>query len=91
MNELTPRNATAFSGIVSPCRNMSVIVMENVMNMWVAISGMLNNAGFTKVFHADNGFEALEVMASEEIDIIFAEHYLPKQDGLTLLQKSHNN
>lgn len=87
MSEVSAKNLSALLTKPLGFRDMNAIVVDNMVNMRMTIVSMLNDAGFRKVYHANNGIEALELIDSEKIDVILSEYHLPKMDGLTLLNK----
>lgn len=87
MSELPTKNISALLAKPLAYKNMTALVVDNMMNMRMTIISMLNDVGFGKVYHASNGLEALELIDSEKIDVIISEYHFPKMDGLALLNK----
>ncbi len=87
MNDLAAKNSQALWSKPVSFKKMNALVVDNVVNMRMAIVSMLNDLGFGKVYHANNGLEAMELLGSEKIDLVLSEYHLPKMDGLTLLNR----
>jgi len=47
----------------------------------------LRAAGFTHIFQARNGQDALDIAMREELDLILLDIIMPKMDGMTMLKK----
>lgn len=51
----------------------------------------LANVDVEDLFEADNGVEALEIMAGMSIDLIFTDINMPKMGGVELVQTMHKD
>ncbi len=72
----------AIDQVHEPQRPLSILLVEdNRLNRDVARM-TLENSGH-RVLTAENGIEALEVLANSKVDIIFLDIQMPKMDGLT--------
>ncbi len=72
----------AIGQVHAPQRPLSILLVEdNALNRDVARM-TLENSGH-RVLTAENGIEALEVLAKSKVDIIFLDIQMPKMDGLT--------
>lgn len=64
---------------------MLLLVEDNAVNRKVAI-GLLAHLG-CDVIWAENGHDALEMVRSQSVDLIFMDIQLPDMDGLTVTQR----
>ncbi len=62
----------------------SILVVEDNKDLRQYLAGLLSPAW--RVYQAEHGKEALEVVASQDIDVILADIMMPEMDGLTLLK-----
>lgn len=63
-----------------------ILVVEDEESMLNALSDSLNNQEFT-IITAKNGEEGLESALKERPDLILLDIFMPKMDGLVMLQK----
>ncbi|NVM04156.1 MAG: sigma-54-dependent Fis family transcriptional regulator [Candidatus Helarchaeota archaeon] len=66
--------------------NFSFLCVDDDKNVVNALKIILNKSGFN-VFTALNGFEALDILKSEQIDIAIIDYKMPKMNGTELLKK----
>lgn len=64
----------------------SILIVEDDTNIQDIIAFNLERDGF-KVFTADNGIEALEILNEEPIDLILMDVMMPKMDGFECTEK----
>ncbi|MFQ5950153.1 MAG: diguanylate cyclase [Nitrospiria bacterium] len=71
---------------------MNLLVVDDSKVARAEIVQMLNGQrGFTTIFEARNGIEALKVLSSQEIDLIICDIIMPKMDGLKFLMSLQSN
>ena len=64
----------------------SVLVMEDANSIRAFIRAALSQAGY-HVFGAANGFEGLEILASQQIDLVITDILMPEKEGIeTIIQ-----
>lgn len=63
-----------------------IITVDDSSTMRRIIKNTLVKLGFTNVLEAENGVEALEVMAKNKIDMIITDWNMPEMDGLTYVK-----
>ena len=63
-----------------------IITVDDSSTMRRIIKNTLQKLGFTNVLEAENGVEALEVMAKNSIDMIITDWNMPEMDGLTYVK-----
>jgi len=51
------------------------------------IKAILKGVGFENVVHAENGFEAVQVILGQKIDVVICDWNMPKVTGLEVLCK----
>lgn len=73
--------ATKRSGPTSRLGKVNVLVVDNDTKILELMIGVLKKLGFTSVFSAQDGFQAVEAMRSNKIDLIITDWELhPKTD-----------
>lgn len=87
MSELPTKNISVLLAKPLAYKNMTALVIDNMMNMRMTIISMLKDVGFGRVYQASNVLEAMELIESEKVDVIISEYHFPKMDGLALLHK----
>lgn len=65
---------------------LSVLVVDDNAQMRTIIGTILSGAGVGRVYFAENGKRAVEMMAVENIDIIYLDYEMPQMDGLRTLR-----
>lgn len=65
---------------------MKVLVVEDEVLIRNSITASLKQNGFDGVLEAVDGFQALEVLKQNKIDIIISDIRMPRMDGIELLQ-----
>ena len=64
----------------------SVLAVDDSPSMRSMVSLTLEGAGF-KVLTAEDGTEAFEMAAKEEIDLVLTDVNMPNMDGITLIRE----
>ena len=64
----------------------SILVVEDENDIALAIRAYLDNQGY-KVFIANNGFEGLDILLNEKVDLAIVDVMMPKMDGITFVMK----
>ena len=66
---------------------MKVLIVDDSSTMRMLVKRTLRMAGFTdlKLVEAENGIEALDVVASESPDLVLSDWNMPEMDGLEFL------
>jgi two-component system chemotaxis response regulator CheY len=71
-------------GVASP--NLKVLVVEDFETMRKAVVKVLTSLDM-KVIEASNGIEALKILDSESVDIVFSDLVMPEMDGFELCEE----
>lgn len=66
--------------------NKKILIVEDEEAMLDAISDTLSNQGFTTITAGD-GEEGLDIALKQHPDLILLDIFMPKMDGLVMLQK----
>ena len=66
--------------------NLSVLLVEDEPFLRKVTEQVLSNFGFTKIYTAENGEQALDVFDSADIDILLTDIQMPILNGLELLR-----
>jgi|SRR3989344_964223 len=64
-----------------------ILIVEDEQAMLDTLMDNLRAAGFTHIFQARNGQDALDIAMREELDLILLDIIMPKMDGMTMLKK----
>lgn len=63
-----------------------LLAVDDSVTMRRIIKNTLLKLGFSNVLEAENGVEALEVLANNHIDVMLTDWNMPEMDGLTLVK-----
>jgi two-component system, chemotaxis family, chemotaxis protein CheY len=79
---------TPFShwNLASEGKLMRFLIIDDSITMRRIIANILNRLGYPEVAHASNGREALDRLASEVIDIVITDWYMPEMNGLDFVR-----
>jgi two-component system chemotaxis response regulator CheY len=69
-----------------PIPNLKVLVVEDFETMRKAVVKVLTSLDM-KVIEASNGIEALKILDSESVDIVFSDLVMPEMDGFELCEE----
>ncbi|KPK95685.1 hypothetical protein AMJ80_04220 [bacterium SM23_31] len=64
----------------------TILFIDDEPNLLDAYSLMLKRKGY-KVLTAENGFEGIELILTEDIDLIITDIYMPKKNGLIMIKQ----
>ena len=67
-------------------KNKTVLVAEDEITNYLFIETVLEDAGY-RLLHAWNGKEALDLFASENVDLIIMDLKMPVMDGFEAIEK----
>lgn len=67
--------------------NPSILLVDDDNDIREVIADELKHQGYARVFSACNGEEALALLETTKIDIIFADMLMPKMNGMQLFSK----
>ncbi|MGL4336941.1 MAG: response regulator transcription factor [Turicibacter sp.] len=70
--------------------HVHILIVEDELDIAKGIEAYLSNQGY-RVFIASNGYEGLQVVDSERIDLIISDVMMPKMDGITFVMKLREN
>ncbi len=65
-----------------PLADLAVLVVEDVRDITIATAALLESHG-ARVVTARNGFEALEKLRAERVDLVLCDLWMPVMDGFT--------
>jgi adenylate cyclase len=68
-----------------PAQTASVLVVDDSRTLRRLLVRALNDLGITSTTEADNGRKALELVRSQEFDLVLLDMEMPEMDGLQLL------
>ncbi|RJQ61750.1 MAG: response regulator [Desulfobacteraceae bacterium] len=66
--------------------SMRVLIVDDFATMRRILRNILKQLGYTRIFEADDGTTALEMLKKEKIDLIVSDWNMPKMTGLDLLK-----
>jgi two-component system chemotaxis response regulator CheY len=67
--------------------NILIVDDSNIIRAMVKKSIVMSGLAVGEVHEARDGVEALEVLASQWIDIVFADIHMPKMNGVQLVER----
>ncbi len=70
---------------------LKILIVDDSLSMRRIIRKFLANNGFTNVLEAGNGFEALEIIHSAQVDLIVSDLHMPIMDGMVFLERIKAN
>ncbi len=68
-------------------KNKRVLVVDDAGSMRSLLCSIIKCFGISRVYSAGNGAEAMVVINSQPIDIVFSDWEMPGKDGLTLYRE----
>ncbi len=66
---------------------MKILVVDDFATMRRIVRNILKQLGFTDIVEADDGSTALEILATDKVDLVVSDWNMPKVTGLELLKK----
>lgn len=72
-------------------RNFTVLVVDDFSTMRRIVKNILLDLGFENILEAEDGTIAVNILNSEEVNLIVADWNMPKMTGLELLQYVRSN
>jgi CheY-like chemotaxis protein len=72
-------------------QNLSVLIVDDVFNVRNMIRGMLKKMGFNEFMEAEDGYQAIELISNQVVDLILCDWNMPKMNGIDLLKMVRNN
>lgn len=63
----------------------AILVAEDVRSSRHALVSMLKKQGFTRIYEAENGRQALEILETCSIDLVLLDIMMPEADGMAVL------
>lgn len=73
--------------MVFPSKSMSILVVEDIAAMRKMVKDSLRLMGLNNVSLAENGEQALTLLATNRVDLIISDSNMPKMNGMELLKK----
>lgn len=64
----------------------AILVAEDVRSSRHTLVSMLKKQGFTRIFEAENGQQAIDILRSQDIDLVLLDIMMPEIDGLAVLK-----
>jgi signal transduction histidine kinase/CheY-like chemotaxis protein len=81
--------------IISDRYPLNILVAEDNPFNKLLVEKLLDKFGYTTFLHAENGLEVLEILETNEVDLILMDIQMPEMDGLTttreIIKKYGNN
>jgi two-component system chemotaxis response regulator CheY len=65
---------------------MRFLIIDDSITMRRIIANILGRLGYPEVVHAANGREALDRLATEPIDVVITDWYMPEMNGLDFVR-----
>jgi len=67
--------------------NMDVLIVDDFATMRRILKNIIRQIGFTNIYEADNGKNALNMLKKQKFDLILCDWNMPEMSGLELLSK----
>ncbi len=71
--------------------NLKILLCDDSMLVRKKLKGALEEKGFTRLFEAADGEEAVALCLKEDPDLVLLDITMPKKDGLEALQEIKKN
>jgi two-component system chemotaxis response regulator CheY len=81
-----PISWMAHYGYLRGYLGMRFLIIDDSITMRRIIANILGRLGYPEVVHASNGREALDKLATEAIDIVVTDWYMPEMNGLDFVR-----
>jgi two-component system chemotaxis response regulator CheY len=72
-------------------KEMPILVVDDHQSMRRTIGDILRAVGLKTLVQAENGRQALEIMAQQRVDFVILDWSMPEMDGLTALRAIRAN
>jgi len=70
--------------------NMRFLIIDDSITMRRIIANILGRLGYPDAIHASNGREALDKIATEKVDVVITDWYMPEMNGLDFVKSLRN-
>ena len=77
--------------IMEPDQNMKVLVVDDSLVMRRIITNHLRALGYSNILEADNGKNALRILAQEQVDLILSDWCMRVMHGIEVLRSVRKN
>lgn len=67
-------------------KNMRILIVDDFSTMRRIVKNLLNDLGFTNTFEAEDGRQALRMLAAETFDFVVTDWNMPDVTGIELLK-----
>lgn len=67
-------------------KDMTVLVVDDFSTMRRIVRNILRDLEFKNILEAENGSSALDILNSQEVDLVVSDWNMPKMTGLELLK-----
>ncbi|MAP96476.1 MAG: two-component system response regulator [Ponticaulis sp.] len=72
-------------------KKLSVLIVEDNVHMLRILAGMIRGFGFEEVFMSQDPADALEIIKTNVIDVMFIDYHMPVLDGIEFTQLVRNS
>jgi two-component system chemotaxis response regulator CheY len=67
--------------------NLTILIVDDSEAMRTMIKHMLESAGYLNIIEADDGYSALKILKTQQVDLIFSDWNMYGMTGIELLKK----
>jgi DNA-binding response OmpR family regulator len=78
-----------FSGWEGAMKDLRILVVDDNQKFCIGVERLLHIRGYTQVWTAIDGWQALDIVAKEHPDLVLLDLYLPGMDGMHVLSAIH--
>jgi two-component system, chemotaxis family, chemotaxis protein CheY len=72
----------------SAMKNKNLLLVDDIASMLNISKSILRGAGFTRIYEAQDGVEALKVLKNKPIDLVICDWEMPNMNGLELFKEA---
>jgi len=71
----------------------NLLIVDDSVSIRQIIKRVISISGFATgdIYEAENGLEAIKILAGKRVDLILSDIHMPEMDGITLLEKVKKN
>jgi two-component system, chemotaxis family, chemotaxis protein CheY len=72
----------------SAVKNKNLLLVDDIASMLNISKSILRSEGFTHIYEAQDGVEALKILKNKSIDLVICDWEMPNMNGLELFKEA---